>query len=1315
MRPGDVIADRFEIEREAGVGGMGLVYRAIDRRSGGAVALKVMLAAGGPDDDRFAREAEVLAELAHPAIVRHVAHGRMQGGRRYLAMEWLDGEDLERKLATSGLTVAESVALARRVAGALGAMHERGIVHRDVKPSNLFIPGGDPARVTLVDFGVARWSRPSVTVTGTGAVIGTPAYMAPEQARGSRDVDARADVFALGCVLFECLTGRSPFAAEQVMAVLAKILLEDAPLVSDLGVAVPAALDELVARMLAKERIRRPPHGGAVAAELAGLGPLQGNARAPASVTQPRLTGGERRLFSVLFVGDAYRAREAAATAETLAAGEITAGFVELTGVAEAYGFKLEALADGSIVGWLSGSGAATDQAARAARCAIAIQARAPEVPIALATGRGVVGRRSPAGEVIARGAELLRASSLRARPRPAAEPAAPAAPSPIRVDDVTAGLLDARFDVRGDEGGLYLSGEHAVEATRTLLGRSTPCVGREREIGTLLGLFDECVVEPAARAVVVTAPPGIGKSRLRAELLQRLRDRQGAGGSPLELWMARGDPMRAGSTLGMIAQAVRSAAGVAEGQALPVRRSKLRARVGRHLGGKDLARVADFLGEIAGVPPDPVGPELEAARRDATTMGDQARLAWEDFLAAECAAQPVVLVLEDLHWGDLASIRLVDGALAHLSSSPLLVLALARPEVHEAFGDLWSERGTVEIRLDPLSKSGSKRLVRAALGEGATEERVGWIVDRAAGNAFYLEELVRAEAAGAGSELPETVLAMVQARLESLDPEVRRVLRAASVFGQVFWAGGVAALVAGATRAIELGPALDELRRREIVRPRGEGKFPGTPELAFEHALLRDAAYAMLTEEDRRLGHRLAAEWLEGAGETEAIVVAEHFERGGDPARAAGWYARAAEQALAGNDFAAAIERSRRGRTSGAEGEALATLYTVAIDAHTHRGEFAEVKTAGHAALDLLPRGSARWCAALARTASAYARGGDYVWVEDAARQVAELAASGAADAPSGPFVLASSLLAIMLLLEGRTALVPGLLDPLEPSLDAIVAGEPSAAGRLLHARAVRAAHRGDPTGALQTAELAYGCFERAGDKRGLASHRASVGYAWTEIGRYDEAEACLAPALAEGERVGLRHVVARAQNNLGFALARLGRLEEALRLESLAVEGFEAMQDRRMTSSSRQYLAQILLAAGAEEDAERHARAALELVRDRSALAPLGRATLARVLLARGRLDEALALSELALPGLASVISSPGRAAWIPLVHAEVLEARGDHEAARVAIAAAREGVLARAGQIARAEWRETFLTRVRENARILELAAAWGSSGG
>ena len=307
MELGELLGDRFEIEQQIATGGMGEVFRARDRASGEAVAVKVISDGRGHRTARFAREVELLSELSHPGIVRYISHGETPSGALFLVMEWLDGEDLKGRLERAPLTVSEAVTLATRVAEALGAAHARGIVHRDLKPSNLFLPGGRIEQVKVLDFGIAhREGRTPLTQTGT--MIGTPGYMAPEQARNGGVIDARADVFALGCVLFQCLTGTPAFEGDSAVGILGKILFGEAPRVSALWPEVPEDLDALVAQMLAKEPSLRPSDGANLAAALAALGPLAHSAAvAPRGrVVKPSaITGVERRFLSVVLLGSA--------------------------------------------------------------------------------------------------------------------------------------------------------------------------------------------------------------------------------------------------------------------------------------------------------------------------------------------------------------------------------------------------------------------------------------------------------------------------------------------------------------------------------------------------------------------------------------------------------------------------------------------------------------------------------------------------------------------------------------------------------------------------------------------------------------------------------------------------------------------------------------------------------------------------------------------------------------------------------------------------------------------------------------------------
>jgi predicted ATPase len=261
MRAGDVVANRYRIRRHAGSGGMGTVYEALDMTADVVVALKTWRAA--PDTEprartRLFREARALAEIRHPAVVRYVDHGTTAEHGPYLVMAWVGGETLADALQSRGLRPDEALRLTTRLAAGLTAMHAAGIVHRDLKPSNVMLADADVDRAVIVDFGVARVADGSEGSAEERGHLGTARYMAPEQIRNARTVDGRADVFALGCILFEALTGRPAFEGVDPVTVLARILFEPLPVPSAVRPALPESLDRLVLTLLARELDRRP-------------------------------------------------------------------------------------------------------------------------------------------------------------------------------------------------------------------------------------------------------------------------------------------------------------------------------------------------------------------------------------------------------------------------------------------------------------------------------------------------------------------------------------------------------------------------------------------------------------------------------------------------------------------------------------------------------------------------------------------------------------------------------------------------------------------------------------------------------------------------------------------------------------------------------------------------------------------------------------------------------------------------------------------------------------------------------------------------
>lgn len=294
----------YRVFEVLGAGGMGIVFRAEEISLARTVALKVMThdAAARPGArQRFLREARAAAALEHEHVAPIFQVGEVHGVP-YLAMQWLKGMNLaERLKRLPAPNVAEVLQLGRQIARGLAAAHARGIIHRDIKPQNVWIEPKEGGRIKILDFGLARALQDDIHLTQTGAIVGTPAFMAPEQARGEK-VDQRSDLFSLGVVLYRMATGRLPFRGENTMAVLSSLATEQPRPARELNPSLPAALASLVMRLLEKDPAKRPASAAEVANQLESL--ERRHAAAPSSSARaPSSAGPKPRRVLVLATG----------------------------------------------------------------------------------------------------------------------------------------------------------------------------------------------------------------------------------------------------------------------------------------------------------------------------------------------------------------------------------------------------------------------------------------------------------------------------------------------------------------------------------------------------------------------------------------------------------------------------------------------------------------------------------------------------------------------------------------------------------------------------------------------------------------------------------------------------------------------------------------------------------------------------------------------------------------------------------------------------------------------------------------------------
>jgi tetratricopeptide (TPR) repeat protein len=459
------------------------------------VALKLLSPLSPADRQRAEREAAIAASLSHPHIAALLAHGHAtlslspsapapSSPSLFLALELLHGETLSARLARAPLSPVDAIALGLQLAGALDHAHQRGVVHRDLKPANVFLcssPSTPSAlHAKLLDFGVARRSSAAST-TPTGALVGTPAYMSPEQVRGDRDIDPRADIWSLGVTLFEALSQRLPFDADTTLAILFRIAFDPAPRLDALRPDLPPALCAIVHRCLARDRDARFPSAAALAAALRALPPP--SLSDPAAETAAPLPEEVRLVTAVLARGVRDHG-----LLERLAR-ELGARYTLLPDATALVAFGLDR--------WTG------DEPHRALRLARAASFTADHVGVA--TGHSV----PTASPTLARSvADLALAAS--------------ALPG-LGLDATTAVLLRSSFplSLRSDGTSSPLPPTHPTTAVAHSV--APPFVGRGTDLATLLDAFDLAASTLRPAAALLLGVAGIGKTRTLDEALRRL------------------------------------------------------------------------------------------------------------------------------------------------------------------------------------------------------------------------------------------------------------------------------------------------------------------------------------------------------------------------------------------------------------------------------------------------------------------------------------------------------------------------------------------------------------------------------------------------------------------------------------------------------------------------------------------------------------------------------------------------------------------------------------------------------------------------
>jgi class 3 adenylate cyclase/tetratricopeptide (TPR) repeat protein len=415
---------------------------------------------------------------------------------------------------------------------------------------------------------------------------------------------------------------------------------------------------------------------------------------------------------------------------------------------------------------------------------------------------------------------------------------------------------------------------------------RMAPLVGRDSELLVLRRIWEESVTDSRPRLVTLVGPPGIGKTRLAAELAAEIeRD----GGRTL---IGRSLPYGASGTYLAFRQQAKDFAGIFENDPPDVAHEKLEGAVSALLDGEDAEQVAEHIALLIGL-------RAEADVEDRQILFYSARR----FVEALATEQPTLLLYEDIHWADPSLLDLIEHLASRVRDVPLVLLTLARPELLDGRPS-WGSRlpAYSSIPLEPLGEADARELA-AQLLAGREHVDVARLAATAEGNPLFIEELAASLTEGATTtgQLPTTVRAIVSARLDALPRHERSLVLDASVIGRVFWPRVLERL---GWESGTLSESLDSLERRDLIRRDPRSRVGGDQQFSFKHALIRDVAYATLPRATRRARHAAVARFVEqDAGELDAVAafLAYHWREAGDSERALDYFLTAAERASRG------------------------------------------------------------------------------------------------------------------------------------------------------------------------------------------------------------------------------------------------------------------------------------------------------------------------------------------------------------------------------------------------------------------------------
>ncbi len=970
----------YRILKVLGQGGMGIVLHAEDTQLQRPVALKVIRPDIGQslsNRQRFLREARAMAQVRSDHVVTVHQVGQSDDVC-YLAMELLEGEPLDRWLERAGTpSLEETLRIGREISLALAAAHSRGLIHRDVKPANIWLEA-PTRRVKLLDFGLARPQDTDAHITKSGVIVGTPMYMAPEQARGET-LDGRTDLFSLGCVIYQLVTGRLPFDGKTTMAVLTAVLTETPLPASHFNPSIPTLFDGLLSRLLAKKPDVRPSSAEAVSAELQAIasalpipavrsatrvipldskGQLASGAeqvwsgtkpvdlasagsrtRESAAMETPQATrlarDAERRQVTVLFSGCDLFESESYLSLESEDQAQVLWDFrLACEKAIKRFGGTVVQCNEQGLLACFGFPVALEDAAQRAARAGLTLldevrvfsgQLRRAHnleaIPwVGIHTGPAIVELKEDAVSVVGEARNVVvRLKEV-------------AAPGQVNCTEATHRLFKGRLQcvelgkrtISGVARPITLFRVDGIASFESLFDASAPAglsplVGRDHELSLLKDRWEQAQ-DGMGQVVLLVGEPGLGKSRLVHTLKEYVLKKMSEGEEDAPVIEWRCSPHYHNTGLHPAIDFYERSLSFRPEEPPQDRFDRMLQRVAHY----DLARpeVVPLWASLLSLPiPDRFPPlSLPPARQREETF----RLILE-WLHVRAARASVLFVVEDLHWADASTLEFLGQFLDEFQNDQILTLLTFRPE----FKLPWTatDRQTI-LALPRLNRRQVGDLIRKKAGGALPEAMIEQVYDRVGGVPLFVEEftkMVQESDVLNQTESGDTLAPALQKHeipstlqdlvVARLDRMKggRELAQLASVLGREF---GYELLAAVATvDEPTLQAELTQLVQAEILYSKGR---PPRCTYIFKHALLEDALYNALVKGKRQQFHLRIAETLESqfpqTTETRPELLAHHFTEAGLTEKAVVYWLKAGQRSGARSALCEAISHLTKG-----------------------------------------------------------------------------------------------------------------------------------------------------------------------------------------------------------------------------------------------------------------------------------------------------------------------------------------------------------------------------------------------------------------